>query len=189
MTIFLEAIRIFLFMIFALFGSILWFYIKNILSEKGYKVSWYHGHFDDLNEFSNLIDKTVDQNERKNYKLILRGLIAIIVLSILTALTFLFDLKNFSCDSYKDFLKKEVSGIVVDKFVDKPNHNFQTIVIEKNGKNFNDIDLSIHNSGFFDSVRVGDLIQKIKGDSITYLQRNKIEVIEFRIHKKDYCQN
>ena len=77
MTDLFDAIRILVLIVFVVFGNMLWFYIKNILSEKGYKISWYRGHFGDLFDFSDLIDKTTDDKEKKNYKLILRGLIAI----------------------------------------------------------------------------------------------------------------
>lgn len=84
-----DVIRFLLLLVFALFGNIMWYYIKNILSENGYKISWYHGHLGDLIDFSHLIDKTNDPVTRKNYQLLLRGLIVILVLFLGTVLSFM----------------------------------------------------------------------------------------------------
>lgn len=189
MTDLFDALRILVLIIFVVFGNILWFYIKNILSEKGYKVSWYRGHFDNLFDFSHLIDKTVDGKEKRNYQLILRGLISIIVIMIATVGTFIFDLKNIPCNTYNDFITEDISGLVVDKFIDKSNHSNETLTIEKNGERFNDVTLSLRNYGLYDSVRIGDKISKPKGDSVTYIVHADNKTVEFKIDKEKYCRD
>jgi len=184
-----DAVRILVLIVFVVGGNVLWVYIKNILSEKGYKVSWFRGHFDNLFDFSHLIDKTTDQKERRSYKLILRGLIAIIVITLATVVTFIFDLRDISCTTYTEFLTEDISGTVVDKFEDKPNHNYQTLTIEKNGERFNDIVLSLRNCELFDSIRLGDKITKRKGDSVTYILHSDNRTIEFKINKNNYCKD
>ncbi len=67
MTSAFDAFRFLILLVFALAGNIIWHYIKNILSENGYKISWFRGHFGDLIDFSHLIDKTNDPATRKSY--------------------------------------------------------------------------------------------------------------------------
>jgi hypothetical protein len=92
MTSTFDVIRFLILLVCALSGNAIWYYIKNILSENGYKISWFRGHFGDLIDFSHLIDKTSDPTTRKNYKLLLRGLIVMLVLFIGTVLSFMADI-------------------------------------------------------------------------------------------------
>lgn len=188
MTDILDAVRILVIVVFVVFGNIIWYSIKNILSENGYKISWFSGHFGDLIDFSHLIDKTTDIKDKRNYRLLLRGLIIIIILFFATLLSFTIDMKNMPCDRYEDYLKKETSGKIVDKFMDRPNHNFPTLTIELNGETFKDNDLTIEHYNLYDSAKIGDFIRKPKGDSITYIERDG-RTIKFIKYRKDFCKN
>jgi len=53
----------------------LWYIIKGILSKKDYEVNYWHGHFKDISNFSDLIKKTTDPSKRREYQLMFRTLI------------------------------------------------------------------------------------------------------------------
>jgi hypothetical protein len=108
---------------------------------------------------------------------------------VITVGTFIVDLKNIECNTYKEFITEDISGYVVGKFIDKSNHGNETLIIEKNGERFNDVTLSLRNYGLFDSTRIGDKIIKSKGDSITYLIHVDNRKTEFKIKKENYCRN
>jgi hypothetical protein len=184
-----EAVRFLFLIVFALSSGVIYLLIYNILTERGFKTSGFRTHVNNLLDFSDLVKKTQDQNEKRYYKNLIRAFLVIIVLFLGTALTFIIDIKNISCKAYAEFLIIEVSGRVVDKFEDKPNHNYQTLTIERGDEKINDVLLSLRNTGLFDSVRIGDLVRKVKGDSITYLERVGKGTIQFKINKESFCKN
>ncbi len=175
----------------ALAGNITGFYIKDILGKNGYVTYWYRGHFKDIFNFFDLIEKTTDENGKRNFKLIVKSHIAILLTFIALAIIFIFgDIKrsNGLCDYYVEFLDKELSGQLVEKFMDKPNHNFQTLTIKTDTQTLNDIDFALRNNGLYDSILIGDKIKKMKGDSITYIERNG-KTTEFVVHRIEFCEN
>lgn len=185
----IDIIRFPILIVLVIIVNVFWYEIKNILLVNGYKVSWFSGHFGNLLDFSNLIDNTYDQNEKNRYKLIFRGLIVTILIFIATVVTFAFDFRNISCNRYNNYLNEEISGVIVDKFNDQPNHNYQTLTIESNGEQINNTVLSIHNNGLFDSVNVGDKIAKRRGDSITIIIHPDNSIVEFKVDKRNYCND
>jgi hypothetical protein len=190
MTDLFEAIRILFLIVFAVFANIVYLLIYNILTEKGIKVTWFRGHISTLLDFSDLANKTENLGDKRYYKNLLRTFIVILILFIGTASTFILDIKYFPCKTYSDFLTIELSGRVINKYEDKPNHNYPTLTIETNeGETTNEIFLSLRNNGLFDSVRIGDFVKKTKGDSMTYLLRSDNRRIEFKINKEDYCRD
>jgi len=175
-------------MILSLGGIIIWYSIKNILADNGYKTSQFRGHFNDFFNMSDLIFKTDDPAKKKNYKLLLWSLVFIVIAFIGTALTFIGDPQKMQCRYYNDYIVKEIEGTVTNKYMDAPNHNFPTLTIKTGSEEIKDIDLSHYNHGFYDSVSVGDKIRKLKGDSLAYLTTNG-RTIEFSIRKKDFCED
>jgi hypothetical protein len=93
MTDIFDAIRIFLLIVFAIVGNILWYSIKSILSDKGYETYWYRGHFSNLFDFSDLISKTTDPTDKKTYKNLFRGLLITLVFFIGTIAWFILDVR------------------------------------------------------------------------------------------------
>lgn len=187
MTGLFDAIMILLLIVFAVFANIIYLLIYNILTEKGFKAPWFRGHVNNLLEFSDLASKTENAGDKRYYKNLLRTYLLFIVLFIGTVAIFLFNSKRNPCETYNDFLAIEVSGEVIDKFEDRPNHNYPTLTLQTKDGRTNDILLSLHNNGLFDSVRAGDFATKTKGDSITYLKRSDNRIIAFMINRTDYC--
>jgi hypothetical protein len=184
-----DAIRFVFLMTLAIAGNITGFYIKHILGKNGYVTYWYRGHFKDIANLFDLIGKINDETTRKNYKLLVRSHIGVLVVFVLFAVTFIFeDVQRYPCKWYYEFLAKEVDGQVTNKFIDKPNHATPTLTIETNSETINDSDFTTRNGGLYDSIKIGDRIRKITGDSVTYIDRQG-RTIEFKINKKQYCEN
>jgi hypothetical protein len=71
--------------------------------------------------------------------------------------------KQPKCSEYYE-QEKEISfnGLVIDKYNDKKNHNFPTILIDESGKQF-DYTLQGDSSGLFEFLMISDSIKKKKG--------------------------
>jgi hypothetical protein len=188
MTDTLDAIRILLLIVFATSGLIIYLLIYNILTEKGFKLSDFRTNINNLLDFSDIIDKTEDRKQKRYYKILLRSFLFSLFLFIGTILTFLIDLKNIDCRHYHSYLKSETTGKVMNKFINTKNHNQTTLTIELNGETFDDTDLTSTYFNFYDSIQIGDVLKKMRGDSILYIMRNGQE-IKILKSRKDYCKN
>ena len=63
-------------------ANILWYTVKSILSENDYKVSYWHGHFKDIPNFKDLINKTENPVIKSKYLKIFWALIISIILFV-----------------------------------------------------------------------------------------------------------
>ena len=63
----MKVIFIFLLVIIVIATNVLWYAIKSILSDHGYKVNFLYGHFKDLFNFRDLILKTEDKKTKSKY--------------------------------------------------------------------------------------------------------------------------
>ena len=71
--------------IFVLFGVIatgLWYYIKYVVRQNGYESHLFWGHFDDIQNLRNLINKEQDANKKKNFQNLLYAFYASLILTI-----------------------------------------------------------------------------------------------------------
>ena len=78
----MNSIIFFFLIILVVIGNVLWYTIKSILSENGYKVNYWYGHFKDIPNFKNLINKTKNPSEKAKYSKIYWGLIITLILFI-----------------------------------------------------------------------------------------------------------
>lgn len=181
-----DALRILFLIVFAVSANIIYLVIYNILTEKGYSLSGFRIHINNLLDFSDLIRKTADLKEKRRYNLLLRSFILMLVLLLGTALTYLIDIGHNGCREYANFLKREVHGQVVDKFVDTHNHNSAALKIIHDEEVITNFDLTTGQSNFYDSIEIGDHIKKLRGDSVVYILRGGRK-INFIKTKKDFC--
>jgi len=63
--------------------NILWYKIKSILSENGYKVNYWYGHLNDISNFYSLIQKTQDKHKKSTYYKMFWGLLILILIFII----------------------------------------------------------------------------------------------------------
>lgn len=163
-----------------IFLNILAYLIKYILKKKGYPVSWFSAHLRDIPNFWRLIIKTKKTGEKLIY------FVLGTIFSILTVVFVIFvfaNMKDFAkVDGYdyeEQFRKTQWNGIVTDKYIDKPNHSYQTIEI-KDGKNLKTIqNWVLFQNGNFEKIEIGDSIVKKQGlvNVKLYKQGEELELI------------
>ena len=73
-------------MLLALAGNLLWYRIKQILKRKGYEVSYFWGHLQDLSNFNAVIQQEPDQQRKRKYETIRGSLNVVIVLFVCLAI-------------------------------------------------------------------------------------------------------
>ena len=69
-------------LILVLIVNVLWYLIKSILSENGYKVSYWSNHFRDIPNFKKLINTTENETLKKKYNRMFYSLIGSFLLII-----------------------------------------------------------------------------------------------------------
>jgi len=69
-------------LILVIASNIIWYNVKSILTEHNYKVSYWHGHFKDIPNFKNLINKTENPDIKSKYLKIYWALIISIILFV-----------------------------------------------------------------------------------------------------------
>jgi hypothetical protein len=82
----MPGLSFFLLLILVIAINLLWYTIKSILSENGYKVSYWHSHFRDLSNFYDLIQKTQDDQSKMKYQKMFWGLIVLFLSFIPSAI-------------------------------------------------------------------------------------------------------
>jgi hypothetical protein len=188
MTDILDALRILLLIAFPLSGLITYLVIVNTLTKKGNKLSNGKTHVFNLLDFLDLIHSTTEGKEKRHYKRLLTTFIISIVLFIGTGFSFIYELMQDDCHDFTNYLRSETQGQVIDKFDDPKNHLIKTLTILYNGVRYNDSDLTLPRLNLSDSIKIGDNVKKLKGDSIIYIIRDNIETKIIRT-KKDICKN
>lgn len=82
--------------------------------------------------------------------------------------------KERRCRNEESAMEKSLHGEITDKYVDRKNHNFKTIVIgDKTGMEKTSTILATDVSGLFDKLEIGDYIVKESG-SLKVVFANKI---------------
>lgn len=72
--------------IFVVGLNALWYWMKFILKDNNYPISWFWNHFQDIGNMLDLAKKTKDINKKRKYHLIIISLILGIILFLITAL-------------------------------------------------------------------------------------------------------
>ena len=84
------------------------------------------------------------------------------------------------CEMHEDlFLAHLRSGVIVDKFVDKANHSFETVVIKEGDKSFTLLLVPDANDKYFEYIQTNDKITK-DPNSFRFTINEKYE-FEFQI--------
>jgi hypothetical protein len=182
-----DALRMLLLIILSLGGIIIWYFIKNVLSENGYKTSEFRNHFSDIINVIDLINKTNDHAKKRSYKMLFWSLVIMLLAFIGTALTFIGNSQKIQCKFFEDYVSREFDGMVTEKYLDKSNHSYPTLMIVTKVDTIKDVELSNFNIGLYDSIAIGDIVRKTQGDSVAYLTR-KDKTIEFLAKKNYFCQ-
>lgn len=71
---------------------------------------------------------------------------------------------------------EEYSGIIINKFIDKDEHNFKKVIINENNQE-RVILFDIELGGLFDFLSIGDSIIKTKGNLQVNVIRNNIDTL------------
>ena len=107
----------------------------------------------------------------------------IIVSVCIIPILFLFTYSLFQpphlCNLYTEFKESNYQGIVVDKYIDKENHNTRTIIIKSNEEIFTMI-LPRDTSSFYTTVILGDTVIKKAGYEFIAI-KNNLSVMKFNI--------
>jgi len=106
----------------------IWYWMKYILQQNGYKVSWFWGHFSDFPNMRNLIKKTEDPTLKRKYRLVLLSIPTGIVMSILVFIVVVptqFSMLDEKMDEYANtfpYYKTEITieGKVEEVILDGP---------------------------------------------------------------------
>ncbi|REG92063.1 hypothetical protein [Algoriphagus antarcticus] len=168
-------------------GIFTFLYIQQIIAEEKNNYTDFKGFIITNLDFFDSINKEIDPKRKRFFKRIASIQIIAIVCSIGIALTFLYDIRSNPCQTYQEYLLSEFQGEIVGKYMDKPNHNLGTLTIEFEGKTKNDNVLSLNNIGLYDAAQIGDLLIKLSGDSIVYLNHSDKRIDQFKINKSHYC--
>ena len=147
------------------------FIIYLILKYNGEKGSFFNGAV-----FSNPIKllRLAKRTENKGIKLTYFLLVsAIPVLTILFAFTVFNKMSEFmnrdECEYQEYFRNREWNGKIVDKYLDKENHAYQTISIKNNNGIYKIQNGILSEFNNYELIQIGDSISKVKGELKAHL--------------------
>ncbi len=167
----------------ALFGNILWFWLKSDLQNQGYETHFFRGHFNDLANAAEVVKKTDDPQTKKTYRSILYLIIGVVILMPTIFFTNIGSSEDRRCKRYNDYLNHQVIGTLESKFIDKPNHSYETLKLT-NGKNDNKLTIFIN--GLYEFLQSGDSISKVSGSSqLTIFRSGKSTT--FEVDRTAWC--
>ncbi len=176
-----------LLLILSTFGAFMTLLLINMeVAEKGFRPNRLLIFCDGWLNMLDLIRKTTNKRVKRRYWLMVLSLPGFAILFIVTALTCIGDPKERNCRPYRQYLERKIDGKVINKFRNEPDHNMKTLTIQIDSLTIRDVELNLILKGFYDSIKVGDLIKKSSGDSVTYIERAE-GVIPFTVSKIDYC--
>lgn len=156
------------------------FIIYLILKNNGEKGSFLNGAV-----FSNPIKlfRIAKRTENKEIKFTYFALVfSIPILTVLFVYSAYKQMSEFinrdECEYQKHFSNREWNGKIVDKYLDKENHAYQTISIENENGIFKIQDGILSEFNNYELIEIGDSISKIKGELTANLYKlnGKIEL-------------
>jgi hypothetical protein len=144
--------------------NILPYLIKSILKRKGYSVSWFRKHLRDILNLWDLFKKTQKASEKLIYFALGTGFPILTIVFIISVVSYMSDFAKVDKCAYEEqFRQTEWNGIVTDKYIDHPNHAFETIEIENDGQNKKIQNWILFQNGNFAKIEIGDSIVKKRG--------------------------
>jgi hypothetical protein len=156
-------------LVFALNG--LWFWIKSTLKENGYPVSWFWNHFQDIPNIFGLAIATTDKQAKTKYYAMAIFLVVGIVAFPIIAFNLIPSIGDNRCSFQKEFNYREWNGVVIDKHLDRPNHNFETLELRHDSTTTKIQDLVTDFNNSYDSIRIGDSLSKKRGNNFVSVFR------------------
>jgi hypothetical protein len=144
--------------------NLLAYLIKFILKKKGYPVNWFSKHLRDIPNLWRLFGKTKKASQKLIYFVLGTGFPILTIVFIILAIS---HMKNFAevdlCEYEEQFRQTEWNGIVTNKYIDKPNHAYETIEIENDGQIQKIQNWVLFQNGNFTQIEIGDSIVKKQG--------------------------
>ena len=129
----MNGFAIFGLFLLVLIGNILWYWLKFDLKNKGYKIHYFYGHFNDLANAADVIKKSDNPQTKKTYRSVLFSIIGVIILMPTILFTNIPTFEDHRCKRFNDYLEHQVQGVVESKFINSSNHNIRTLNFN-NGK-------------------------------------------------------
>ncbi len=112
----------------------------------------------------------------KNKYLIITACFILVIWSVIVYL-FLSKVNDMTgSDPSGYYLKDEYSGKVIDKFIDKEQHNYKTLII-KQVKTEHKVIFSFVKDGLYDYIEKGDTLSKKSGTLDLRLKRKNLDTV------------
>ena len=154
------------------------FIIYLILKNNGEKGSFFNGAI-----FNNPIKlfRLAKRTENKGIKFTYFSLVfAVPILAILFAFTAFTQMSEFmnrdECEYQEYFRNREWNGKIVDKYLDKENHAYQTISIKNDSGIYKIQDGILSDFNNYELIEIGDSISKTKGELKAQLYKRNGEM-------------
>lgn len=162
-------------------ANILGFRIKKILKKNGFEVHGFSGHFNDIKNIFSLAKVTKDKISRRRYFLL--GLndfitIPIVLICFFKIISSTPSFNDNACKALANFKNQEYKVVVIDKFLDKNQHSYPTLILQdQNGNKITNQDFIFDKSGFFNYVQKGDTLIKSKNNTVINLINMKVDTL------------
>ena len=142
------------------------FIIYLILKNNGEKGSIFNGAvFSNPIKLFGLAKRTENKGIKFTYFLLVFSIPILTILFVYAAFTQMSEFMNRDeCEYQEYFKKREWNGKIVDKYLDKENHAYQTISIENEKGIFKIQDGVLSEFNNYELIQIGDSISKNKGE-------------------------
>jgi hypothetical protein len=162
------------------------YWIKFTLKQNGYEVSWFWNHMRDIPNIWKLAKNTDNPCLRTRYFLMASGLPIGTVIFIASFFIIVpSSMQSDPCEYAKYFKQTEWKGIVIEKYRDTPNHDYQTIEVKNESMIEKIQNWVLFQNGNYELIEIGDSISKRKDEKFVRLYKSGNE----RILKVDYGCN
>jgi hypothetical protein len=178
--------------IFAVLANILAFWIKYILKENNYKISYFSGYFRDTKNIFKLVNLTSDKGRKTKYFII--GLTEVLAgIGFIISFIFLISsvvktVSNAPCDRFNEFKDYKYDYLILNKYLDTTQHSYPTLILQDaTGNKFVNQDLILDRSELFDFLTIGDSIKKQQGTVLVNIINSKTDTtfeVDFGCDKK-----
>jgi len=174
-----------LFILAIIIGNILSFWTVINLKDNGLDAKYFTGHFLNTRNILKLSIKTTDSILKRKYFLIGLSNIGIDVIFFVIFILFIRSLpssNDTACNVFKEFKSKQFNAKVEEKYLDKHEHSYKTLILQETDSRFKNQDFVNDKSNFYNFVKVGDSLIKKSNEAAVMVRRkgiNKVFMIEF----------
>jgi len=149
------------------------FIIYLILKNNGEKGSFFNGAiFSNPIKLFGLAKRTENNGLKYTYFSLVFAIPILTILFVFAAFTQISEFMNRNeCDYQEYFRNREWNGKIVDKYIDKENHAYQTISIETENGIFKIQGGILSEFNNYELIQIGDSITKTKGQLIANLYK------------------